>query len=231
MFMEDRSEHLNFSSVIQSITLIVLEAFLTFLLKSDRESKKLAQNLIHQQALVELRTTFPSTVIFVTFTSRGVLLDAKQPERHIDAVITATFKDMIYGFFTAPASSLRRIKIDGPIELIDELRVLMGSFNLQQIINHWVKSDWFKALLVPTKDIDEGGESTSTGRTSHSQRALIKKLNEQQLLFDQMHLQTKEQLYVITKLHQRMKILMMICFIMLVCLAVGLVGTLIYFLN
>jgi len=167
----------------------------------------------------------------VTFTSRGVLLDAKQPERHIDAVITATFKDMIYGFFTAPASSLRRIKIDGPIELIDELRVLMGSFNLQQIINHWVKSDWFKALLVPTKDIDEDGESTSNGRASHSQRALIKKLNEQQLLFDQMHLQTKEQLYVIAKLHQRMKILMMIGFIILVCLAVGLVGTLIYFLN
>lgn len=229
--MEDRSEHLNFASVIQSITLIVLEAFLTFLLKSDRQSKRLAQNLIHQQALVEVRTTFPSTVVFVTFTSRGVLLDAKQPERHIDAVITATFKDMIYGFFTAPVSSLRRIKIDGPIELIDELRVLMSSFNLQQIINHWVQSDWFKSLLVPNKEVDEDGEPVSSGRTSKSQRTLIKKLNEQQLLVDQMNLQTKEQLYIIAKLHKRMKILMTIGFIMLVCLAAGLVGTLIYFLH
>ncbi len=229
--MEDRSEHLNFASVIQSITLIVLEAFLTFLLKSDRQSKRLAQNLIHQQALVEIRTSFPSTVVFVTFTSRGVLLDAKQPERHIDAVITATFKDMIYGFFTAPVSSLRRIKIDGPIELIDELRVLMSSFNLQQIINHWVQSDWFKSLLVPNKDVDENGEPVSSGRTSKSQRALIKKLNEQQLLVDQMNLQTKEQLYVIAKLHKRMKILITIGFIILVCLAAGLAGTLIYFLN
>jgi heme/copper-type cytochrome/quinol oxidase subunit 2 len=229
--MEDRSEHLNFASVIQSIALIVLEAFLTFLLKSDRQSKKLAQNLIHQQALVELRTTFPSTVVFVTFTSRGVLLDAKQPERHIDAVITATFKDMAYGFFTAPASSLRKIKIDGPIELIDELRILMSSFNLQQIINHWVQSDWFKSILVPSKDVDEDGEPISHGRSSRSQRTLIKKLNEQQLLVDQMNLQTKEQLYVIAKLHKRMKLLITIGFILLACLAAGLAGTLIYFLH
>lgn len=229
--MEDRSEHFNFASVIQSITLIVLEAFLTFLLKSDRQSKRLAQNLIHQQALVEIRTTFPSTVVFVTFTSRGVLLDAKQPERHIDAVITATFKDMVYGFFTAPVSSLRRMKIDGPIELIDELRVLMSSFNLQQIINHWVQSDWFKSLLVPNKDVDENGDPISHGRTSRSHRTLIKKLNEQQLLVDQMNLQTKEQLYVIAKLHQRMKLMMTIGFIVLFALAAGLVGTLIYFLN
>lgn len=228
--MEDRSEHLNFASVIQSVTLIVLEAFLTFLLKSDRQSKKLAQNLIQQQALVELRTTFPSTVIFVTFTSRGVLLDSKQPERHIDAVITATFKDMVYGFFTAPASAMRRIKIDGPIELIDELRILMSSFNLQQIINHWVQSDWFKALLVPTKDVDEEGDPKLNGRANRSQRALLKKLNEQQLLVDQMNLQTKEQLYVIAKLHKRMKILMTIGFVILICLAAGLAGTLIYFL-
>lgn len=229
--MEDRSEHLNFSSVIQSITLIVLEAFLTFLLKSDRQSKRLAQNLIHQQALVELRTTFPSTVFFVTFTSRGVLLDAKQPERPIDAVVTATFKDLIYGFFTAPVSSLRRIKIDGPIDLIDELRILMSSFNLQQIINHWVQSDWFKSLLLPTKDVDEDGEYISHGRASRGQRALLKKLNEQQLLVDQMNLQTKEQLYIIAKLHKRMKILITIGFIMLVSLATGLIGTLIYFLD
>lgn len=228
--MEDRSEHFNFASVIQSITLIVLEAFLTFLLKSDRQSKRLAQNLIHQQALVELRTTFPSTVVFVTFTSRGVLLDAKQPERQVDAVVTATFKDMVYGFFTAPVSSLRRIKIDGPIELIDELRVLMSSFNLQQIINHWVQSDWFKSLIVPSKDID--GDDLSSGRTTtKSQRALIKKLNEQQLLVDQMNLQTKEQLYIIAKLHQRMKVMMIFGFVILVCLAAGLIGTLIYFLN
>lgn len=229
--MEDRSEHLNFASVIQSITLIVLEAFLTFLLKSDRQSKKIAQNLIHQQALVEIRTSYPSTVVFVTFTSRGVLLDAKQPERHIDAVITATFKDMAYGFFTAPASSLRKIKIDGPIELIDELRVLMSSFNLQQIINHWVQSDWFKSLLVPNKDVDEDGEANSHGRATRSQRTLIKKLNEQQLIVDQMNLQTKEQLYVIAKLHKRMKILMTVGFIMLFSLAAGLAGTLIYFLR
>lgn len=228
--MEDRSEHFNFASVIQSITLIVLEAFLTFLLKSDRQSKKLAQNLIHQQALVELRTTFPSTVVFVTFTSRGVLLDAKQPERQVDAVVTATFKDMVYGFFTAPVSSLRRIKIDGPIELIDELRVLMSSFNLQQIINHCVQSDWFKSLIVPSKDLDD--DELSSGRaSSKSQRALIKKLNEQQLIVDQMNLQTKEQLYVIAKLHKRMKVMIIFGFIILTCLSAGLIGTLIYFLN
>lgn len=229
--MEDRSEHLNFASVVQTIVLVVLEAFLTFLLESDRRSKKLAQHLIQQQALVELRTSFPSTVIFVTFTARGVLLDAKRPERSIDAVIMASFKDLIHSFFTAPASSLRRIQIDGPIELIEELRVLMSSFNLQEMINHWLESDWFKSLLVPAKTVDDNGEPISNGRSSKSQRALIKKLNEQQLLVDQMNLQTKEQLYVIAKLHKRMKILITIGFIILACLLAGLIGTLIYFLH
>ena len=229
--MEDRSEHLNFASVIQSIMLIVLEAFLTFLLKSDQRSKKLAQVLIHQQALVELRTSFPSTVVFVTFTSRGVLLDAKQPERSVDAVITATFKDMIYGFFTARASSLRHIKIDGPTKLIDELRILMSSFNLQQMINHWVQSDWFKSILIPKKDVDEEGHPISRGHTSRGHYALVKKINEQQLLVDQMSVLSKEQFYIIAKLQKRMRMLITISCIVLVCLAAGLGGTLIYFLR
>ncbi|MDE2421694.1 MAG: hypothetical protein KGO49_11020 [Gammaproteobacteria bacterium] len=229
--MEDRSEHLNFASVVQTIALVILESFLTFLLQSDRQSKKLAQHLIHQQALVELRTTFPSTVIFVTFTSRGVLLDAKRPERPIDAVITASLKDLIHGFFTAPASSMRRIQIDGPIELIEELRVLMSSFNLQEIINHWVQSDWFKSLLVPTKTVDENGEPISNGRSSRHHRALIKKLNDQQLLVDQMNLQAKEQMYVIEKLHKRMKLMMIIGMIILAGLVIGLAGTLIHFMH
>lgn len=227
--MEDRSEHLNFASVVQTIALVILEAFLTFLLQSDRQSKKLAQHLIQQQALVELRTTFPSIIIFVTFTSRGVLLDAKKPERSIDAVITAPFKDLIHGFFTAPASSMRRIQIDGPIELIEELRVLMSSFNLQEIINHWLQSDWFKSLLVPTKNVDANGDAIPSSRSSRHQRALIKKLNDQQLLVDQMNLQAKEQLYVIEKLHKRMKLYMIIGLILLSSLSVGLVATLIHF--
>lgn len=107
----------------------------------------------------------------------------------------------------------------------------MSSFNLQQIINHWVQSDWFKSLLVPSKDVDEDGEPISHGRTSRSQRTLIKKLNEQQLLVDQMNLQTKEQLYVIAKLHKRMKLLITIGFVLLASLTAGLVGTLIYFLH
>ncbi len=229
--MEDRSEHLNFASVMQTIALVVLESFLTFLLQSDRQSKKLAQHLIKQQALVELRTSFPSTVIFVTFTSRGVLLDAKKPERSIDAVIMASFKDLVYGFFTAPASSMRRIQIDGPIELIEELRVLMSSFNLQEIINHWLQSDWFKSLLVPTKTVDENGDPISSGGSSRHQRALIKKLNDQQLLVDQMNLQAKEQMYVIEKLHKRMKVMMIIGIMILVGLVAGLAGTLIHFLH
>jgi hypothetical protein len=229
--MEDRSDQLNFANIVQTMTLVVLEAFLTFLLESDRRSKRLAQHLIQEQALVELRTSFPSAVIFVTFTSRGVLLDAKRPERAIDAVITAPLKDLIHGFFTAPASSMRKIQIDGSIELIEELRVLMSSFNLQEIINHWLQSDWFKSLLVPNKTVDDNGEPISNGHSSRHQRALLKKLNEQQLLVDQMNLQTKEQLYVIAKLHKRMKILITIGFIILVCLIAGLAGTLIYFLH
>jgi hypothetical protein len=229
--MEDRSDHLNFANIMQTITLVVLEAFLTFLLQSDRRSKRLAQHLIQQQALVELRTSFPSTVIFVTFTSRGVLLDAKRPERAIDAVISASFKDLIHGFFTAPAASLRRIQIDGSIELIEELRILMSSFNLQEIINHWLKSDWFKSLLVPNKTVDDNGDPISTEHSSRHQRTLLKKLNEQQLLVDQMNLQAKEQIYVIEKLHKRMNLLMTIGLIILVCLAAGLAGTLIYFLS
>lgn len=227
--MEDRSEHLNFASVVQTVTLVILEAFLTFLLQSDRQSKRLAQHLIQQQALVELRTSFPSIVIFVTFTSRGVLLDAKKPERAIDAVITASLKDLVHGFFTAPASSMRRIQIDGPIELIEELRVLMSSFNLQEIINHWLQSDWFKSLLVPTKTVDENGDPIPSGRSSRHQRALIKKLNDQQLLVDQMNLQAKEQLYVIEQLHKRMKLYMIIGLVLLGSLSAGLIATLIHF--
>jgi hypothetical protein len=228
--MEDKSKHLDFANMVQTVVLVLLEAFLTFLLQSDRKSKKLAQHLIQQQALVELRTSFPSSVVFVTFTSRGVLLDAKRPERSIDAVITAPLKDLVHGFFTAPAASMRKIQIDGPIDLIEELRALMSSFNLQEMINHWLQSDWFKSILVPNKTVDENGEPLSNGRSSRHQRNLIKKLNEQQLIVDEMNLQAKEQAYVIEKLHKRMKILMVLGFVILCFLTAGLIGTLFYFL-
>ena len=225
--MEDRSKHLDFTSVVQTVVLIVLEAILTFLLDSDSRSKKLAQRLIKQQALVELRVSFPSAVIFVTFTSKGVLLDAKRPERPIDAVIMASLKDLIHGFFIAPAASLRRIQIDGPIELIEELRILMGSFNVQKMIRHLLNSEWFKSLVVPTKNVNGNSDTIFTGRSSRHQNALIQKLNEQQLLVDQMNIEVKEQIYVIDKLRKRMKKIIIMGVALLVCLAIGLITTLV----
>jgi hypothetical protein len=227
--MGDRSEHLNLIDLVQSVVLIVLEALLTFLLKSDLQSKKLAQHLIQQQALVEVRTHLPEMVFFITFTQRGVLLDAKKPERQIDAVVMASFMDLVHAFFTAPASSLKKINIDGAVELIDELRVLMNSFNLQQIINHWLQSDWFKSLLLGAKEINEDGESVSkSGRASSKQRALLKKINEQQLLVDQLSIQAKEQSYVIARLHRRMRIYMITGLVFVACLILALIASLIY---
>lgn len=107
----------------------------------------------------------------------------------------------------------------------------MSSFNLQEIINHWLQSDWFKSLLVPTKNVDENGDAIPSGRSSRHHRTLIKKLNDQQLLVDQMNLQAKEQLYVIEKLHKRMKFMMIMSGIILITLIAVLAGTLIHFLN
>jgi hypothetical protein len=217
---------------MQSFVLIVLEAFLTFLMQSDRQSKKLAQNLIQRQALVELRTTTPALVIYVTFTARGVLLDRKQPARPIDAVVTGSLKDLIYGFFTASAASLRRIGIDGPIDLIEELRILMNSFNLQEMINHWIQSDWFKSLLLQSKNVDENGDVIDNGsRASRRQRELMKKLDEQQLLVDRMSIQSKEHVFVITQLHRQIKMLIVMGFVFCGVLAAALIGTLVYFLK
>ena len=105
----------------------------------------------------------------------------------------------------------------------------MSSFNLQEIINHWLQSDWFKSLLVPTKTVYENGDPIPSGRSSRHQRALIKKLNDQQLLVDQMNLQAKEQLYVIEQLHKRMKLYMIIGLVLLGSLSAGLIATLIHF--
>jgi len=230
--MVDRSEHLNLMDLVQSFVLIVLEAFLTFLLQTDRQSKKLAQNLIQRQALVELRTTMPALVVYVTFTARGVLLDRKQPARPIDAVVTGSLKDIVHGFFTGTATSLRRIGIDGPIELIEELRTLMNSFNLQEMINHWIQSDWFKSLLLQSKNVDENGDVIDNGsRASRRQRELMKKLNEQQLLVDRMTIQSKEQVFVITQLHRQIKMLIILGFVFCGVLTAGLIGTLVYFLR
>jgi hypothetical protein len=226
--MEDRSKHFNFKSALQTFALVALEAILTFLLDSDKQSKKLAQRLIRQQSLVELRVSFPSMVIFVTFNSRGVLLDAQRPERPIDAVIMASLADLIRGFFVAPAASLRRIQIDGPIELIEELRALMDSFNLQKMIRHLLDSERFKSFLIPTKNISDDDETFSTGRSSRHKSVLLKKLNQQQLLVDQMNLQAKEQTYLIDKLRKRMKILIIIGTTLMVSLTVGLIVTLLH---
>jgi len=223
--VDKRSEHLNFFHLLHTLVLIVVEASLTFLLKSDQESRKLAQNLIRQQALVELRTSFPATVTYVTFTAKGVLLDSEKPARPIDAVVSASFTDLMHGFLTAPASSLKRITIDGSIEFIEELRVLMHSFNIQQIFMHWMKSDWIKALILPEED--ESGNKRSH-RASRKQRELMKKLNEQKNLMDQMSLQAKEQAFVIAQLNRQIKMLIVAGLVLFALLMTGFVGAFVF---
>ena len=171
-------------SALASVVLIVLETLITALLRVDEVSRQIALPFIRRHAVLRVNTQFPALVFYASFTEKGVLFDLIEPPRAvITGTVTATLADLVRGFLTAPSHVLDKIQIEGDLDTVQRIETLMQTFNLERIVKNSWQMFW--------KSEPEAKESRKTrpGRSS----TLVRKLEQQHKLLEQLNVQLLEQ--------------------------------------
>lgn len=202
---------------IQTVTLVVLESLLTFLLHNDASSHQVAHGLIARQAVVEVRTYFPAQTFYATFSDKGVLLDFEKPEHQaVDGLVTASMPDMVRAFLSAPEHILSKIRVDGDEALTEALRQLMGSFNLSTIMRGWWRQLWSS----------EPVQHEQPKRESQRVKRLLKRVDEQQKQVEALNLQLHEQNFHLRQLQLRYQRLLWVAGVVIVLLGISVLALL-----
>ncbi|MEC7118400.1 MAG: hypothetical protein VXW65_00650 [Pseudomonadota bacterium] len=197
-------------SMMHTILLIVLESLLTFLLRHDSNSSRLACHLIARNAVIRVRTHLPADTFYATFSHHGVLLDHQQPDGQFLATVDASIPDLVRAFLTAPPHVLDHILIHGEDELVDELRQLMSVFNLSHMIKNWFSIPWFGRHGDGHQDIPPTRQQRI--------KPLLKRIDEQKKQIEQFHIQVKQQQYELEHLQSKYTRTLWCCGVVIVLL-------------
>ncbi len=172
-------------TALASVVLIVLETLISGLLRVDRESRELAQPFVDHHATIRVQAQFPALVFYASFTEKGLLLDWLEPPRAVIAgTVTASLMDLVRGFVTAPSHVLDKIQIEGDLDTVQRLEALMQSLNIQHIFKNGWRMFWNAA-----NEPDLQPRKSRVNRSS----TLVRKLEHQQKLMEQLNLQLIEQ--------------------------------------
>lgn len=186
------------TSTLLSIVLIVFESLLTFLLRHDTTSQRLAERLIARHAVIRVRTHLPAYTFYATFSHHGVLLDAQAPDAEHLATVDGSIPTLLRAFMTAPPQILDGILIHGDDELVTELRQLMTAFNISNMLSNWISLPWFGK-----------GKSTDHPEPAKQQRVkpLLKRIDAQKKQIEQLNVTIKQQAHELQQLQTQQRIL------------------------
>lgn len=174
-------------SALASVVLIMLETLITALLRADRVSRQIARPFIQDHAVLQIHTRFPNMVFYVSFTEKGVLFDWLRPPRAtITGTVSASLMDLTRGFLTAPSHVLDQIQIEGSLETVQRIEALMHTFNLQRIL----KSGW---QFFWKNDSKDDTETPSRRNRSTRSSTLVRQIEQQNKMLEQLNLQLLEQ--------------------------------------
>ena len=187
------------ASTLLSIVLIVFESLLTFLLRHDTNSQRLAERLVVRQAVIRIRTHLPAYTFYATFSHHGVLLDHQQPETEYLATVDSSIPSLFRAFMTARPAILDSILIHGDEELVCELRELMKAFNLSHILNNWFSFPWFKR---------SSAKSQPDAPKQQRVKPLLKRIDEQKKQIEQLNVTLKQQAHRLEKQQAHYKTLL-----------------------
>lgn len=187
------------TSTLLSLVLIVFESLLTFLLRHDHTSQRLAERLVARHAVIRVRTHLPAYTFYATFSHHGVLLDEQAPETEYLATVDGSIPTLFRAFMTAPPEILDGILIHGDEELVSELRQLMTAFNISNMLSNWISLPWF------------GRAKAAANQPPAKQqriKPLLKRIDDQKKQIEQLNLTVKQQEHALQHLQFQYKMLM-----------------------
>lgn len=213
-----QSEQAAEMSTLFSVVLIVFESLLTFLLRHDTPSQRLAERLVARHAVIRVRTHLPAYTFYATFSHHGVLLDGQAPESAYLATVDGSIPTLFRAFMTAPPQVLDGILIHGDEELVLELRELMTAFNISNMLSNWVRTPWFSR--------NKDRASTPSPEKQQRIKPLLRRIDEQKKQIEQLNSTVKQQADDLQELRFRYRMLVWTAAIIIMVMAAVIVSLL-----
>lgn len=126
---------------VLNVALVMVESFVTLLLRFDANLRQVAYPLATDNVVVCVRSYVPHVTFYATFTYNGVLFDSElTPNQHVDVTINAFTWQLLGAIISNDSKSIDKLQMRGePLRLEQVKRFLLG-MGLGQIVKQLVQT-------------------------------------------------------------------------------------------
>lgn len=126
---------------VLNVALVMVESFVTLLLRFDANLRQVAYPLATDNVVVCVRSYVPHVTFYATFTYNGVLFDSElTPNQHVDVTINAFTWQLLGAIISNDSKSIDKLQMRGePLRLEQVRRFLLG-MGLGQIVKQLVQT-------------------------------------------------------------------------------------------
>ncbi len=129
------------SHSLLNIILVFIESAMTLLLRLDPELRRAAYPLAKQNTVVCLRLYLPHVEVFATFSSKGVLLDAKLPVERSepDVIINAYSMQLLNALTTHDVETTEKLQMRGEVTQVQLVKQFIMQMGVGGVIQALIK--------------------------------------------------------------------------------------------
>lgn len=144
------------SQSILSVILVMLESFITLLLRFDANLRQIVYPLAKDKVVVCVRSYVPHMTFYATFTYNGVLLDTElHPNQQVDVTINAFTWQLFAAIFTNDTKAVDKLQIRGEPLRTTQVKQFLQGIGIGQIVKHILQTIKGKTTQNPKLSEDD----------------------------------------------------------------------------
>ncbi len=170
------------SNSFKTAFLVIVESFLTLILRFDGQLRKRAYPLATDGSLIAIRSYLPHDEIYLTFNFKGLLLDAEMPpnKERADVVVNAHSFEIIKAILSNNKKNVDKLQILGDEEQVDLFKDFLYQLSINTFIENTIKQ--FTNKPTKNKDKSEEGEEKEKQQTNEDYQIKYRELNAEYYL-------------------------------------------------
>lgn len=129
------------SQSILSVILVMVESFITLVLRFDANLRQVVYPLAADNIVVCVRSYVPHLTFYATFSFNGVLLDPKlRPNQQVDATINAFTWQLFAAVFSNDSTAVDKLQIRGEPLRIEQVKNFLQSIGIGQVVQQLMRT-------------------------------------------------------------------------------------------
>lgn len=131
-----QQEHIISNSIL-SVILVMLESFITLVLRFDAKLRQIVYPLAKENVVVCVRTYVPHLTFYATFTFNGVLLDTQlRANQMVDVTINAFTWQLFGAIFTNDSKAVDKLQMRGEPFRIEQVKGFLQGIGIGQVVQY-----------------------------------------------------------------------------------------------